>query len=257
MPTKDGWPAPEDFPTWEEYVTAHAVEQQKRYESTFWAAALPHTCWSCGFCGYRRTGTLERVEVLDADMRQTGELQDGMDLWCWQEQSHLPRETDESEETFDQRTKFYDNMRTKRSAAVREVLEKPRPLCVERKKWHGYRDGLDIKDHYDEWHTMQLEELRQQQTVMMVKIAEEQTKIAAEHARTAEAHKVIFERADRESGWFQRAFFMLALIALVLALAPLAYPSGLSWLTDHAPGAVRQNAATPMPQPTPATLRTP
>lgn len=146
-----------------------------------------------------------------------------------------------------------------RYAAVRRVLRVPREQCVEEGKWYAYVEYFDPKWHYEDWRMLELEKLRQEQAKMMADVQQalltEQAAIAAEHARTAEAHKAIFERSERQATWFQRAFIALAIVALTLALAPLAYPNGVAWLVDHAPGVER--SVTPPPQSTPDTEASP
>jgi len=127
------------------------------------------------------------------------------------------------------------------------VVSTSRPQCVEQGKWYPYVEFFDPKWHYEDWRMAELERMRQEHTKMLADVQQailkEQSAIVAEHARTAEAHKALFERSERQATWFQWAFIILAVIALALALASLAYPDGIAWLADHAPFA---RNATPM-----------
>src|ERR1700694_107269 len=149
---------------------------------------------------------------------------------------------------------FWDEVEAMELSAfeVRRLLTKDRGCA----KWFQYTMGQSPQLHLERQERMQVEEMRQlseqrwQETAL--KIMSEQNATAAEHAKTAEAHKAIFERSDKQATWFQWAFIALAVVALALALTPLCYPSGAKWFVDHAPGAVQeQSSHTPAPQVTP------
>ena len=66
-----------------------------------------------------------------------------------------------------------------------------------------------------------------------LKMQEEQKLIAAEHAKTAEAHRLIFERSDAQNESYNKRFWWAAIVAIILALMPLLFPNGLPWVAKH------------------------
>jgi hypothetical protein len=123
-----------------------------------------------------------------------------------------------------------------RTAATREVLRKNRGC----EKWCQYTTHFSPKEHLQEARMLEIEKMRQEQTKMiaditqrgqesMIQISEATRQVSADHLELAKT-------VNRSSTWYQRAFLALALVALTLALAPLAYPNGFSGLTEHAPG---------------------
>jgi hypothetical protein len=232
---------PRDFDTSEEWIAAVQARNLRLEKQTFWEALQPNTCWSCAFVGYRTRETQEPLTILDADMRQSGMLPEGKDLWCFQERTHLPREVDESEETFDQRTKFYNNMLSKRSAAVREVLDKDRPRCAELEKWFRYRDGLSIKEHYDEWQTMQLEDLRRKQsemvlaqTLALTAFQEKQLAVAELINQTVADQATLAASGNLQARRFNWLFAGLAVGSIIVGVAAVVFQ--IPWVIDRIDG---------------------
>ncbi len=87
-----------------------------------------------------------------------------------------------------------------------------------------------------------LEQLRQAQAKTSTQTLKSIESIQAEHV-------AIMARAEHQSTWFNRFFLLLGAATLVLALAALvatvAYPNGVTWVVDHAPGAVRTDGPPP------------
>jgi hypothetical protein len=211
----------------------------------------PGTCRSCGFLGYfdPSDGITRVLHEADAQMRANGYLIKVCTLWCYRRMANINREVEQAEQEMRAAGSFQPAVErdNEHFAAIRQVVSAPRPQCEEQGKWYTYVEFFDPKWHYEDWRMAELERMRQEHTKMLadvqLAILKEQAEIGAEHARTAEAHRVIFERSESQATWFQWAFIFLAVIALVLALLPLAYPDGISWLTDLAPGA--RNVAPP------------
>ena len=87
---------------------------------------------------------------------------------------------------------------------------------------------------------LKIAELESQARTDMITILAEQTKIAIEHAKTAEALRELSERSDnqgsafnKQTTTFNKSFVLLGFIALVLALGQIFYPSGISGI--HSP----------------------
>jgi hypothetical protein len=205
----------------------------------------PGTCRSCGFLGFISPvhGGSSVLHEASAQVRANGYLSGAGTLWCHRRMANLKQEVQEVQQEILAAGSFQPAVEgdNERYAAIRQVVSAPRPRCEEQGKWYPYVEFFDPKWHYEDWRMAELERMRQGHTRMLADVQQailrEQTAIAAEHAKTAEAHKVIFERSEHQAMWFQWAFIILAVIALALALLPLAYPDGISWLTDLAPGA--------------------
>jgi len=215
----------------------------------------PGACISCGYLSQLSRHQLGQHEF-NARQRATGHVPSDNTLWCWRRAAHLQREVDEAEQEIRQSGTFEaaDSQDSERATAVRRVVQKGRDC----KKWYQWTEHLTPKEHYEEERMLRLAELEQRSMEAMKAIMESHTAIMKTQAEIAEAtrqvaadHKLSFDRSERQATWFQRAFIALAVIALVLALTPLAYPNGIGWLADHAPGAERN--VTPLPQLTPDT----
>ncbi len=216
------------------------------------AEGYPGACISCGFLG--QISTLQPgLHEIKAAQRATGRLPTHNALWCLRRAKNLAEEMHDEETTIRNTGTFEGHDADQpRILAMRNILQRG-PACPE---WFEWVEYFTPKEHFEMWQMLELEKLRQAQAKMIadveLKMAEEQTKIAAEHAKTAAAHKAIFERADRQTGLFNRFFLILALAALFLAIAALAYPNGITWVVDHAPGAVEQGQPViPIPSQTP------
>lgn len=143
-------------------------------------------------------------------------------------------------------------------AAIR-VFTKDRK-CPE---WTKYRPGLSPKEHLQRNEMLQIEEQRKAHDLKLAEldqrsqeslraIMEAQREIAEATRQVATDHRSLFAKSDRHATWYQRAFLILALIALVLAFAPLAYPNGVGWLADHMPGSrIVPALSTPTPRSAP------
>ncbi len=96
---------------------------------------------------------------------------------------------------------------------------------------------------------MELEKLRQQQAQM---IADAEQRGQESQRQIMQAHKEVTEklasiatdqgeasaRQEKSNTRFNRLFLAIGLFAVLLALAPLAYPDGVGPVVDHAPWAV-------------------
>jgi hypothetical protein len=214
-------------------------------------------CISCGYlCQLSRHQAGQHE--LTARQRATGHLPSDNTLWCWRRAANLQREVDETEQEIRQSGTFEpaDPQDSQRAAGVRRVVQKGRDC----ERWYQWTEHLTPKEHHEEERTLRLVELEQRSMEAMKAIMESHTAIMKTQAEIAEAtrqvaadHKLSFERSEHQATWFQRAFIVLAVIALVLALLPLCYPNGIGWLADHAPGAERNVTPTPLPQLTPDT----
>jgi hypothetical protein len=165
-------------------------------------------------------------------------------LWCFVRAANLEEEIRE----ITGRVSFADSELgpniEQRSKAIRDVLQRGRDCPM----WMAWDEGFDPKEHQERRRQEMLEADRrvfderiasidQRSQELALQIMDEQRKTAEEHARTAKSHEALFARSEKQAVWFQFAFLTLAVIALLLAILPLAYPNGFEWLTDNAPGA--------------------
>jgi hypothetical protein len=146
-----------------------------------------------------------------------------------------------------------------RVVAITEVLQKDRSFCVSEGAWYEWVEGFSPQWHYEDWRMMKVEELRQAQTKMIAD-AEERGRMGV--LEVVQAHKEVTEklagiatdqvsvsdRQEKSNRRFNRLFVAIGLLALVLAVAPLAYPNGIGWLEDVFPGG-RAGSDVPPAQP--------
>jgi len=199
----------------------------------------PGACISCGYLSQLSRHQAGQHE-LNAKHRANGRLPSDNTLWCWRRAANLQKEADEAEQEIRQSGTFQaaDPQDSERAAAVRRVVQKGRDC----EKWYRWTEHLTPKEHYEEERMLRLAELEQRLMEAMKAIMESHTAILKTQAEIAEAtrqvaadHKLSFDHSERQATRFQRAFIVLAIIALSLALAPLAYPDGVAWLADHVP----------------------
>lgn len=96
-------------------------------------------------------------------------------------------------------------------------------------------------------------ELEQRSQASILAIAEEMKKSAEATARTSAALLDVTNATNRSNAKYTVAFLILAFLGSLQALG-LAYPNGIAWLVDRAPGQPRIVAsATATPQSTPST----
>ena len=134
--------------------------------------------------------------------------------------------------------------------------------------WFEWIRGLGLEKHLELREMQRLEELRQANQLKMAAIdqalREEQTKIATEHAKTAEALLELQRnntkdsvRLNEETGRLSRFNLIIAVVAVVLALGAFAYPNGIDWTNRHLPlqpGTVVTQPTQVSPTVTPAAL---
>ena len=192
----------------------------------------PGTCLSCGLLGFTRppayNDPISRVQELSADRRWYGNrLTHVARLYCFEKMARIQAEVDEEEEQIRATDSFKPESEedTERAQAMRAVFTRPRPKCTDQGAWYQYVDFLDPKWHFEDRRTMELERLRQEQAKMIANMQKEQSVTAAEHAKTAEAHKRLFELSDRKNTLFWWAFIVLAVISLIVALGNLPFLS--------------------------------
>ena len=200
------------------------------YEDTY-----PDTCISCGFLGF--TAQREKgFHELEADQRWDGRIAGppSVTIRCFRRMAKLQSEIEDMERESKAAGGFLPDFRghSEYYLAMRQVFIKPRPQCAERRIWHPYIESLDPRWHYEDWRMSTLEELRSAQERAL---HEAQIQIMADHKAIAEATRRDYERSDTQNRLFSCAFVCLAIIAILLALAPLTYPNGIPWLVHHAP----------------------
>lgn len=141
--------------------------------------------------------------------------------------------------------------KAKRADAI-QVIGKHR----ECQSWIKYQSGRDLNQHYEDWRAMEIEALRQRQSEIELKVMEDH-KLITERLTTITSNQVDFsDRQERSNRRFNRLFLAIGFIAIVLALAPLAYPDGIDWVVDSAPGAINP-ASVPATDNTPTLTLTP
>jgi len=131
--------------------------------------------------------------------------------------------------------------------------------------FHAWIQHFDPRWHYEDWRIMELEDLRQRQAEMMIEFAGTQVEISQALKATVDTQAKMATDADAESGRFNRRFSYLWLVAIVLALATLVFPSGVPSLSiDNGDGphtvvvlTPTPPATTPIPQSTPRTAASP
>lgn len=126
------------------------------------------------------------------------------------------------------------------------------------REFYAWVPGLDPLWHFQDREVQRLEELRRANDLKIAELdqrsQESMRQIMEAHKAIAEATRRDYRRSDRQTFRLSIAFVILAIVALVLALAPLAYPNGIGWLEDVAPGGIeRPFESTPMPMSTPDT----
>lgn len=206
------------------------------------AGRLPETgaCWNCGFFCHKdeHNRHISSYAELTTHNREWGRffpLMERWAPWCFRYEPVLPEIAERL--GHEPRVVIQDEtIQSTQNAAAMEVAIKDRQ-CV---KWTKYRPGLSPKDHWDEQFMRELEQMRRANDLKIAELdqrsQESMRAVMADQVKITETIKDIAEQSSRESSFYQRAFIVLAIIALLLALAPLAYPSGVDWLVDNLPG---------------------
>lgn len=110
--------------------------------------------------------------------------------------------------------------------------------------WVSYQPGRDLNQHYEDWRTMELEQMRQQQSAALKEITDELAKIA----RRSEEADAKFQGTDAVFKW---AFGILTFLTLLVAALPI-----FDRITDYEPTV--HIASTPISQqPTPQATAAP
>ncbi|MFA7296016.1 MAG: hypothetical protein WC211_02375 [Dehalococcoidia bacterium] len=117
-------------------------------------------------------------------------------------------------------------------------------------KWMRYHPGLDPRASFD----LGLQLVDQQQRRDALRLAGTQLQLTEAQSQLTTAleslqrqHLAFIQRESGMNRWMQQAFLILAVLTLVLALLPLAYPNGIEWIVERAPGAARPVAESATP----------
>lgn len=241
--------------------------------------SFPNTCLSCGFLSIiDRTVYGGKPSELSSRGRAEGILSDHQTLWCFRRKAVLSGEMLDAQQRIEaernkpgtERIPLPPDAPSDRAVAITEVLQKNRSFCVNEGAWYEWVEHFGPQWHYEDWRMTELEKLRQAQTKMIADAERRGQEAMIEIGKiTAQAQSDHLELAmvmQREGNWYQRAFLLVAALALALALAPLAYPNGIGWVDDLFPGGIEEPAqggltATEGPSPTasaePTSRRTP
>jgi hypothetical protein len=203
------------------------------------------SCRNCGFLFIKRRTQLGLHEY-EEQWRELGSLVEGDTLLCFRNVAKLYEEVDDAERAIRESTSFHKTFEddSPRRAAVRRV-ERGHADCP---KWYEYVPYFGPQWHYEKMHMEGLEEANRANAKMIAEldlrsqesmrsILEASREIEWANQQVFEEHAERFERSDKQTFRFQVGFVVLALITLVLALVPLAYPNGINWLVERMPGA--------------------
>jgi hypothetical protein len=207
----------------------------------------PGTCINCGFLAFSFDGDLQQAQELSLRRRAYPHGQDPINhpeplpgFWhCFVFAGNLPGEMADLEQ---------------RGVPGHErqgqIIAKGR-ACPE---FYTWVPGRDPRWHHQDRETMRLEEMRRANDLKIAELdrrsQESMLKIAELTAQATADHLELAKTVSEEGTWYQRAFLVLAIIAIILALATLAYPDGVTWLVDYAPGGANDPVsfeATPTP----------
>ncbi|MEE8346665.1 MAG: hypothetical protein V3S20_04885 [Dehalococcoidia bacterium] len=118
------------------------------------------------------------------------------------------------------------------------VLKKDRQCRL----WQSFHPGRTLDQHYDEWRMLEIEKMRREQTELMMRIMEDHKQITENLAEISESQASLQEAEGATNTRFNVLFVIIASLTFLLALTPLAYPDGIDWIVDHAPGATNNQA---------------
>jgi hypothetical protein len=202
-------------------------------------------CFTCGYMGAYLPGQGDIPAAGSMLLFEaTWSLRESGELWragASAELSTMPQCARLVREPIEELAELLSQGRRK-AAATRDVLKKNR----ECEKWCQYTPHFSPKEHLVEARMLEIEKMRREQAELIADVQRqvmvEQTKIAAEHAKTAQLQGDILSRMEaheressRETTKFNRWFVALAVVAAILALGQIVVPDGLP-LISYRPG---------------------
>lgn len=212
-------------------MSADFVERRLPFE---WAG--PGTCINCGFLAW--SPHVDSTDAREVPLRRRAypygvspNVPDPLPGWwfCFARAADLSREITKMGE---------ENRELSPADRIAPVLAKNRSESCH--DFYTYAEGFNPAWHYQDRLTQALEEMRRANDLKIAELERQSQaamlSIAAEHAKTAEAQKVIFERNERQTRTYNRLFLWMAGIATILAFGPLFFPRGLPWVADRLNG---------------------
>lgn len=212
-------------------------------DSNPFTAAYPGTCSSCGFLSIIDSSVYRQPkQEFPGASRDSGVVSDSWRVWCFRHKANLQKEISEA---------VVADREEDHAQAVLQVIRKDRGPCVEDGSWYEWVDGFGPHWHYEDWRMTDLEKMRKKQNQSLQEIMESHKEITSKLATINSDQAEASDRQERSNRRFNLLFVGLAVAAILITMAQLAYPNGIDWLTDHAPGAANEITMTATPEPTP------
>jgi hypothetical protein len=169
---------------------------------------------------------------VSARARADGQIPARNKIWCLRREANLESDYEKALREVMESRVVHDAPDNQRFAAMRQVFQQARGEsgggCG---SWYEWVEYFDPTWHYEDWRMLELERSRQALARDIAELdlrsAEEQTKIAEQHAKTADALLELSRRSDDQTKRYNFLFAAIAVIALVLALGQIAYPNGI------------------------------